>query len=60
MNGGVFIGADREAKLGFSITRTTANSGSTANITVNVKDELTMTYDGNLSNNVYARIISGL
>ncbi|MVM35969.1 hypothetical protein GO755_38505 [Spirosoma sp. HMF4905] len=60
MNGGVFIGAGREASLGFSITRTTANSGSAANITVNVKDDLTMTYDGNLSNNVYARIISGL
>ncbi|MVM40929.1 hypothetical protein GO730_29935 [Spirosoma sp. HMF3257] len=60
MNSGTFITGGGESSLGFSITRTTANSGSTASITVNVADDLTMTYDGNLANNVYARIISGL
>ncbi|GAB4006809.1 hypothetical protein GCM10028808_09410 [Spirosoma migulaei] len=60
MNSGTFITGGGESSLGFSITRTTANSGSTASITVNVADDLTMTYDGNLSNNVYARIINGL
>ncbi|MVM37376.1 hypothetical protein GO730_06640 [Spirosoma sp. HMF3257] len=60
MNSGQFIGAGHQSSLGFQITRTTANSGSTASITVNVADDLTMSYDGNLKNNVYARIISGL
>jgi hypothetical protein len=60
MNAGAFISGGGESSLGFSITRTSANSGSTASITVNVADDLTMTYDGNLANNVYARIISGL
>ncbi|MVM42011.1 hypothetical protein GO730_37395 [Spirosoma sp. HMF3257] len=60
MNSGQFIGAGHESTLGFQITRTTANPGSTSSITVNVKDDLTMQYDSNLSNNGYARIISGL
>ncbi|MVM38755.1 hypothetical protein GO730_16395 [Spirosoma sp. HMF3257] len=60
MNSGAFINGGGESSLGFSITRTNANSGSTASITVNVADDLTMTYDGNLSNNVYARVINGL
>ncbi|QMW05097.1 hypothetical protein [Spirosoma foliorum] len=42
-----------ESNLGFIITRTTANWGS-------VEDDFTMTYDSNLSNNGYARIINGL
>ncbi|QDK82652.1 hypothetical protein EXU85_30205 [Spirosoma sp. KCTC 42546] len=60
MNSGMFIGGGGESSIGFSLTRTSANSGSTASITVNVKDDLTAGYDSNLSNNVYARVISGL
>ncbi|MVM40330.1 hypothetical protein GO730_26220 [Spirosoma sp. HMF3257] len=60
MKSGVFIEAGGKASLGFSVTRTSANSGSTSSITVNVADDRTMTYDSNLSNNIYARIISGL
>ncbi|GAB4056412.1 beta strand repeat-containing protein [Spirosoma litoris] len=60
MNSGAFISGGGESSLGFTLTRTSANSGSTSSITVNVADDLTMTYDGNLANNVYARIISGL
>ncbi|QDK78576.1 hypothetical protein EXU85_08110 [Spirosoma sp. KCTC 42546] len=60
MASGSFIGGGGASSLGFQITRTNANSGSQASITVNVADDLTMTYDGNLANNVYARIISGL
>lgn len=60
MNSGAFISGGGESSLGFSITRTTANSGSVANITVNVADDLTAGYDGNLTNNVYACVINGL
>lgn len=60
MNSGAFIPGGGKSSLGFSIIRTTANTGSTANITVNVVDDPTMSYDRNLSNNVYVRIISGL
>lgn len=52
--------ANGSSVLGFSITRTTANSGSTSNITINVKEDGSGIYDGNASNNIYARIISGL
>ncbi|WP_080057528.1 lamin tail domain-containing protein [Spirosoma aerolatum] len=60
MNTGQLIAANATAVLGFSATRTTANSGSVSNITVNVSNDTTQTYDGNSTNNVYARIISGL
>jgi hypothetical protein len=60
INAGQFIAANGTAKLGFTIVRTTANSGSASNITVNVNDDATHTYDGNPINNVYARIISSL
>ncbi|GAB4034991.1 putative Ig domain-containing protein [Spirosoma gilvum] len=60
MNTGQVIAANATTALGFTITRTTANSGSVSNITVNVSDDATQTYDGNPANNVYARIISGL
>ncbi|MVM37384.1 hypothetical protein GO730_06680 [Spirosoma sp. HMF3257] len=60
MTSGAFISGGGESILGFSISRTTANSGSVASITVNVADDLTLSYDSNLKNNVYARIISGL
>lgn len=52
--------ANGSSVLGFSITRTTANSGSTSNITINIKDDGSEVYDGNTSNNIYARIINGL
>ncbi|WP_168207871.1 hypothetical protein [Spirosoma sp. KCTC 42546] len=54
INSGEGIGADSQLILGFSMTRTSANSGSLSNITVNVAN------DGNPTNNVYARIITGL
>ncbi|QDK80150.1 hypothetical protein EXU85_16685 [Spirosoma sp. KCTC 42546] len=60
MNSGAFISGGGASSLGFSITRTVANSGSVGNITVNVADDLTVGYDSNLINNVYARVISGL
>ncbi|WP_155297362.1 hypothetical protein [Spirosoma aerolatum] len=46
--------------MGFTISRTSANSGSVSNITVNVADDSSGSYDVNRLNNVYARIISGL
>ncbi|WP_460955204.1 beta strand repeat-containing protein [Spirosoma litoris] len=60
MTSGTFIGAGGESSLGFILTRTNASSGSTSSITVNVVDDLTREYDGNLLNNGYARIITGL
>lgn len=60
MNTSQFIAAGARSRLGFTIARTTANAGSVSNITVNVTDDPTHTYDGNPINNVYARIISGL
>ncbi|GAB4056079.1 NHL domain-containing protein [Spirosoma litoris] len=60
INSGQFIAAKGKATLGFSLSRTTANSGSTSSITVNVKNDAAKTYDGNSTNNVYARIINGL
>ncbi|QDK77716.1 sialate O-acetylesterase [Spirosoma sp. KCTC 42546] len=60
MNAGTFIPGNGKSSLGFSIIRTTANPGSAANITVNVADDPTKSYDSNLSNNVYVRVISGL
>ena len=60
MNAGQFIAAGGMSALGFTITRTQANSGSTANLGVNVTDDMSQTYDRNASNNVYSRIISSL
>ncbi|MVM37671.1 hypothetical protein GO730_08780 [Spirosoma sp. HMF3257] len=60
MNAGQFIAANATAKLGFTITRTSANAGSISNITINVNDDIPKTYDNNSLNNIYARIISGL
>ncbi|MVM33271.1 hypothetical protein GO755_24740 [Spirosoma sp. HMF4905] len=56
MNLGAFIRGGGKSSLGFSITRTTANSGSTDHITVNVKDDLAEL----LNNNVYVRVINSL
>ncbi|GAB4028899.1 hypothetical protein [Spirosoma gilvum] len=60
MNTGQAVGANATSTLGFTISRTTANSGSVSNVTVNVTDDTSRNYDGNPANNVYARIISGL
>ncbi|QMW02766.1 DUF5689 domain-containing protein [Spirosoma foliorum] len=57
---GQSIGVSGKSTLGFSLTRTTANSGSTSSVTVNVSNDATQAYDSNITNNVYSRIISGL
>ncbi|GAB4047801.1 hypothetical protein GCM10028810_32150 [Spirosoma litoris] len=54
------IGAHAQSVVGVRIVRTSASSGSTSNITVNVSNDASKTYDLNPANNVYARIISGL
>jgi len=60
LNAGQVISSLGTTTLGFSITRTTANTGSSSNITVNVSDDPTNSYDINPLNNIYARIITGL
>ncbi|GAB4032875.1 hypothetical protein GCM10028809_32690 [Spirosoma gilvum] len=60
LNGGESVVANGTLSLGFTIIRTSANSGSVSNITVNVADDSGGSYDVNRLNNVYARIISGL
>ncbi|WP_080054189.1 PQQ-dependent sugar dehydrogenase [Spirosoma aerolatum] len=60
MNSGQSIGAGETSILGVTITRTSANAGSTANVTINVTNDSSRTYDTNPTNNVYARIINGL
>lgn len=54
-----FMDANTQRDVGFSLTRTTANTGSVSNITVNVKNDNGSGYDVNAANNIYARIISG-
>ncbi|MVM31200.1 hypothetical protein GO755_14250 [Spirosoma sp. HMF4905] len=60
LNTDQFVNANATSSLGFTITRTSANAGSASNVTVNVADDASKSYDGNPANNVYARIISGL
>ncbi|QMW06064.1 ice-binding family protein [Spirosoma foliorum] len=60
INAGQFIAAKATARLGFTMTRTTANSGSISSITVNVTNDASHSYDSNPFNNIYARIVSGL
>ncbi|MVM32297.1 hypothetical protein GO755_19780 [Spirosoma sp. HMF4905] len=60
MNTGQSVGAGDTSVLGFTISRTTANSGSVSNVTTNVAEDASKTYDGDAANNVYARVISGL
>ncbi|WP_080059331.1 DUF5689 domain-containing protein [Spirosoma aerolatum] len=60
MKAGQFLDANTQRNVGFSLTRTTANSGSVSNITVNVANDSGSVYDVNATNNIYARIISGL
>ena len=57
---GLFIPANGVAKIGFSITRAGANSGNTSNMTVNVSDDATRTYDSNPLNNIYVRNVNAL
>ncbi|GAB3022102.1 LamG-like jellyroll fold domain-containing protein [Spirosoma pulveris] len=56
---GQAIGARGLSTLGFTITRSGASKGA-ANITVNVADDVSQTYDVNPANNVYARVINAL
>ncbi|QIP11530.1 PQQ-dependent sugar dehydrogenase [Spirosoma aureum] len=60
MKSGQFIGAGGNVNIGFSLTRTSANSNSAANLTVSVADDATNAYDSNITNNIYARIITAL
>ncbi|WP_020599170.1 LamG domain-containing protein [Spirosoma panaciterrae] len=60
INGGQSVGAKTTMNLGFTVRRTSANAGSVSNITVNIADDSSGSYDVNRLNNVYARIISGL
>jgi hypothetical protein len=58
---GQFIAASPgNSIIGFTITRTVANSNGTANITANVTDDASKTYDSNPVNNIYARNINAL
>ncbi|WP_192579049.1 Ig-like domain-containing protein [Fibrisoma limi] len=57
---GQFIPGNGSSFLGFTITRVTANSGSTSNITTNVFDDPNQTYDSNPLNNIFARNINAL
>ncbi|MBN8821875.1 MAG: leucine-rich repeat domain-containing protein [Spirosoma sp.] len=60
LNNGQSVGANSTLNIGILVTRTTANSGSASNITVNIADDSSGRYDVNRLNNVYARIINGL
>lgn len=60
MNAGQSIGANGNSIIGFTITRTIANSGSTSNITASVNDDPTTSYDNNPVNNIYVRNINSL
>ncbi|MDA3615168.1 Ig-like domain-containing protein [Polluticaenibacter yanchengensis] len=58
---GVKIAPLEKAVLGFTIKRTVSTgSGSTPVITVNIKDDVNKTYDGNSANNIFTRIINTL
>ncbi|GAB4026624.1 right-handed parallel beta-helix repeat-containing protein [Spirosoma gilvum] len=57
INAGQTIPANSNSVLGFTLTRTSANSGSVSNITVNITDDPTRGYDGNSLNNIYSRVI---
>ena len=54
-----FITAAGQATLGFTITRAGGSQG-TVNLTVNVSDDATQTYDSNSLNNIYVRNINAL
>ncbi|GAB3506388.1 hypothetical protein GCM10027341_39370 [Spirosoma knui] len=61
INNGQFIPARGRAVIGFTITRTVANSGTTANLTVNITNDPTnASYDSNPVNNRFTRNINAL
>ena len=60
INAGEFLPANSTTALGFTITRTIANPGSSANITVGITDDAAQVYDSNPANNIYARVINAL
>lgn len=57
---GVYIRGGSQSVLGFTLVRTTANSGSVSNLTINVANDSSGQYDRFSTNNVYARILNGL
>ncbi|GAB3726663.1 NHL domain-containing protein [Spirosoma lituiforme] len=59
LNQGKQVSANSRSAIGFSLTRTGASVG-TANITVNINDDASHSYDSNPANNVYARNINAL
>ncbi|GAB4043830.1 putative Ig domain-containing protein [Spirosoma litoris] len=60
INPGTFIGAAARSIIGVTLTRTTASSGSVSNITINVNNDASKSYDIKSTNNVYARILNAL
>lgn len=57
---GVFIRAGSQSVLGLGLIRTNANGGSISNLTINVSDDTTNSYDRFSQNNVYTRILNAL
>lgn len=55
INQGQLIAGSGKATLGFSITRVSASSGSTSNMTINIRDDASKQYDGNSANNIDVR-----
>lgn len=60
LNAGQAISAGGKSVLGFTITRTFASGGSTSNLTVNVSDDASKTYDSVSANNIYVRVLNGI
>ncbi|WP_052731272.1 endonuclease/exonuclease/phosphatase family protein [Spirosoma radiotolerans] len=60
INAGQVISGLGTATLGFTMTRVGASSPSTSNLTVNVNDDPSKTYDGNSTNNIFVRNINAL
>ena len=60
MKAGQSIPANGTATMGFTITRTIANPGASANITVGITDDAAQVYDSVSANNIYSRIINAL
>lgn len=57
---GVYIRGGSQSVLGLTLVRTTANTGSVSNLTVNVANDSSGQYDRLSTNNIYARILNGL
>ena len=47
-------------RIGFSLKRTTATSGSSPVVTVNVSDNASGVYDSNSANNIFTRVLNSL